>query len=867
MKFHIFVLFFITILSGNLITASAQVDSVIGQVTSSNTESFGSGISGDGRLIVFESAGNLATDNPQNSDGNREIFLFDYAQRRIFQITNTKSLLTDPTMAPTFNNVKVDITNYRPVISNDGKWIAFSSNATCAYPGNPAPTPPIPPIVSTTNPGNFDANLTPAASNPCITGTAPNQINNLVNDGNTEIWLYEVPAVAPVTDLSSGEEIPFTNLSGGNFTQVTNSLPSRLPVPGSTSAFPIIADDNHDPSIDDTGAAISFTSTRDLVTGGNPSPAANNDEIFFHIRGTTAIKQVTTTPRGTIGAPIYNANSTITNLSPTSWRIAFLSNADNPIVGMTGSNADKNEEIFYTDLDSGSNFIATKQVTTTSRTNLGDIVNIFTYGRRMSRDGRYITFDSYADLGNATPGANQPGFATFVYDTTLTTNAFRQILPRSDADSGAQGGDQQRYLGFTDYDANRLPATFVMQTRMNIKPDGTIPATASDGLNNIGARPSQLYSFPIPVATTAIFTRQTKLPTPQFFLASIQPVTSNSLKRMFFNLSNTEIGTGNTDLASEVYYFILPVADAPTAASLSFATGASRIPVSPSPVPTPSPTTTPTPSPTPTPTTTPSPTPTPTPQQPSAVQGVSAGMLAILDYSSGTNSPVIARTAVGSLDRRFTLPIELSGVTMTINGAACGLKSVGQRQIVFVVPPGLGGTDTGAVYPVVVNNNGTVFKGNITLVPTRPDIFTDLLVPGPGGRAQVFNATNRVLTREPFTTTTFKLRASRRVASVLRVYLTGVQNVSSLAITVRIGSVTIGADTTNTPPNTVLPTNTILVEPGVYTYDFRIPCNFANVPACTLNSAGDQPIVVTVTVNGIQYQSRLDDTAPRVFIL
>ena len=61
-------------------------------------------ISGNGRFVVFESKGNLATiapgqttASPNNADGNREIFLFDYAARRIFQITDTKSARVDAT--------------------------------------------------------------------------------------------------------------------------------------------------------------------------------------------------------------------------------------------------------------------------------------------------------------------------------------------------------------------------------------------------------------------------------------------------------------------------------------------------------------------------------------------------------------------------------------------------------------------------------------------------------------------------------------------------------------------------------------------------------------------------------------------------
>jgi hypothetical protein len=840
-KFHIFVFFaFIALISG-FTQVSAQANAAIGQVTSSVSDAFVNGISGDGRFVVFESSGNVATENPRNTDNNREIFLFDYAQRRIFQITDTKSLLTDPTMNPIFSNIKVDIFNTRPVISTDGRWIAFGSNATTSTPSMP----------NSTNPGSFDGN-----SFTTMSGTNP-----LTSDGNTEIWFYEIPPVTPV-DLSSGDEIPYVDLSTGTFTRVTNTLPSRLPVPGSTTNLPIIADDNRDLTINDNGNFIAFTSNRDLVpTVGNPFPSADNDEIFAFIRSTMTANfggtggtmvQVTQTPRGTIGNPIYNANAVI---SGNGLRIAFQSNANNPIVGMMGgTNSDNNEEIFFADIDAGGTIGNRKQVTATTRTNPGDVVNTFYYGRRMSRDGRFIAFDSFADLANEHSGTNQNGFATFVYDSTLTTNTFRRVCARSDADSGATGGDIARYPTFTDYDVSGVPQTLVMETRMNIKPDGTIPTNATEGLNNIAARPAQIYSFPLNIApANAIFTRISKFQSPSFFLGTIQPITTNTVKRMTFSLGDPEVGTGNDDASNEVYYLLLPTQINLSSASFNFSTGASRIPVSASPVPTPTPTATPTPTPTPSPS--PTPTATPTPQTPPAVQGVSPGMLAILDYDSGLSVPTVARTATGSIERRFTLPIELSGISMSINGAAVGLKTVSRRQIVFVVPPGLTASDAGTSYPVVINNNGTVFKGTIVVVPARPDLFTRPQVLGGGGRVNAFNVTNRVFTTEPFTITTFRLRGSRRVPSVIRLYLTGVNNIfptriNGAQISVRIGDITINGVLNSTPT---------LVEPGVYTVDFQLPP--------TLAGAGDRPIVVTVTVNGITYISRLDDTAPRISIL
>jgi uncharacterized protein (TIGR03437 family) len=838
-KFRFFLFFAILFLLGNLTNVSAQVDSVIGQVTSSASESFVGGLSGDGRFAVFESNGNVATENPRNTDGNREVFLFDYAQRRIFQITDTRSLLKDQTMPAIFSNTRVEILNIRPVISNDGRWIAFGSNATTSTPTTP----------NATNPGNFNANSFNVTTGDTTT-------NPLTSDGNTEMWLYQIPATPPA-DLSSGDELPFTDLNAGTFIRVTNTAASRLPVEGSTTALPIIADDNRDASLNDNGNVAAFISNRDLVpcpttpsaTCGNAFPSFDNPEVYAFVRLSSTLSQVTATPRGTILAPIYNVNPVV---SGNGMRVAFLGNGDNPIAGQTGgANTDRNDEVFYSNLDAnGVPTGARVQVTQTAAANVGEIVNIFSYGPRMSRDGRFIAFESFADLETAN-GANQNATAVFVYDantpvTTPATVPFRRIGPRANADSGA-AGDVLRFPTFTDYNANGTPATVLLASRLNIKPDGTIPSTASEGLNPDAARPTQIYSYQLSLpATTAIFTRLTKLPAGTF-IASVQPYPSNTQRRISFSMSQVEPGTGNFDLQTETFYLLTPVATATTPANLSFATGASAIPVTASPVPSPSPTATPTGTPTPTPSVT------PTPVTPPAVQGLSIGMLAIVNLDTGFIEPVTPKTGVGSISRSFPLPIELSGVTMTINGAACGLKMVSRRQIMFTVPLGVfPTTGTEVSRPVVINNNGTVIRGNVTIVFARPDIFRSDLAPAAGGRARLQNVVNRVLTTEPFNVTTVRIRGGVRVPTVLRLYATGIfiPNASAVSYSVRIGSTTI------TLPNTTL---AVQREPGVYTIDFTLPP--------TLRGAGDQPVVLTVTVGGQTFTSRLDDTAPRTSIL
>ncbi|HSK74396.1 MAG TPA: hypothetical protein VK892_22035, partial [Pyrinomonadaceae bacterium] len=85
----------------------------------------------------------------------------------------------------------------------------------------------------------------------------------------------------------------------------------------------------------------------------------------------------------------------------------------------------------------------------------------------------------------------------------------------------------------------------------------------------------------------------------------------------------------------------------------------------------------------------------------------------------------------------------------------------------------------------------------------------------------------------------------------LRLFLTGVHNVPASAVTIRIGSVQISG--------TQILTGAVEREPGVYSIDFTLPSG--------LNNAGDVPIIVTITVGTQTFTSRLDDTAPRLFIL
>lgn len=142
-------------------------------------------------------------------------------------------------------------------------------------------------------------------------------------------------------------------------------------------------------------------------------------------------------------------------------------------------------------------------------------------------------------------------------------------------------------------------------------------------------------------------------------------------------------------------------------------------------------------------------------------------------------------------------------------------------------------------------------KSWVTLVPSRPDIFSKDGNVGPGGRAKAFNVTNSIFTIEPFAIKTVKRRGDLLVPSVIRLYMTGVEGMTTAVMTMRLREAAVVGSNIRANP--------VMVEPGIYVVDFDMPSQ--------LLRAGDVPIVVTVTINGVNFESRLDDTSVKLALL
>ena len=254
---------------------------------------------------------------------------------------------------------------------------------------------------------------------------------------------------------------------------------------------------------------------------------------------------------------------------------------------------------------------------------------------------------------------------------------------------------------------------------------------------------------------------------------------------------------------------------------------------------------------TPVPSPSPSPTPTPSPV-PGAPFGLAPGELSIV-RSTVALAPSDASASGGSETLRSpALPVELNGVSLSVNGAAAGLYFVGNasRQINFVMPIGLS-TGVGTVAVNVLNtgaNTDTLLRGLVQIVPAQPDIFTT--TNDAGGRAVAFNITNPTArTTEPFSVTSSD--GTNTVATRIELSVTGVRFVQRSEINITVGTTAIAGDQIiSVQPNPEMP--------GFDLITFTLPASLAG--------AGDVPIQVTFTRGTFSAVSRPADTAPRITI-
>jgi len=200
------------------------------------------------------------------------------------------------------------------------------------------------------------------------------------------------------------------------------------------------------------------------------------------------------------------------------------------------------------------------------------------------------------------------------------------------------------------------------------------------------------------------------------------------------------------------------------------------------------------------------------------------------------------------------LPVELNGVSVSIQGIAAGLYFVGDSPaggINFVVPIGF----TTGVATVVVNNRGTVYRGFLQIVGSQPDINTS--TDGPGGTVETCNVTNPLapVCVGPFQVTTPPAPSATPVPTRLEIYATGVR--FALPAETKVSFVN-GTTTIDVVPDSVRPNTHML---GLDVITVTLPATLAGAAPI------DYKVIVTVTKTAGITGSRPVATAPQITII
>lgn len=677
------------------------------------------------------------------------------------------------------------------------------------------------------DPANFDGTDSPA----------------LVADGNQEIWIYQLPEIDDNLDLTSGDEIPFSaavDLTLGTFRQVTNTTPSTPIRPG--VFLPDVVDDNREATISDDGNTIAFISNRDLVPAvGNTD---GNAELFLcrttsgFAAGSNTFTQGTNTQDLFINPRTFQRKQQNPSLSGNASVVAFLSTAD-----LAGNNNDENghgnEEVYVADFNGTavSNF---RQLTKTKEVSgvANATVNVLSPGRRLSRDGAYVAYESRANDPTANNTTNAFFLAVFV--SKVSDGSFKMVGKRAPEGCDTCFGDVLHFPTFTDYDSSLAPHSLVLASVLNFKPDGTLLGDDdAAGLNPapVGFRANQIFVTQVPVTDTNTFARLTRDPVVAQ-VPGIRPLTSNTLRRMVFNLPGVELGAGNPDGSTEVFLLLTPPGPTESAPVLSFFTGASNMgPFSSA-----------------NPSASPSPTPTPTPS-PGDPLGLSPGELSTVRSTVGLANSDKVGIGGPETTRIPVLPVELNGVSVSVGGIAAGLYFVGDSPsegISFVVPIGL----SPGVRTVVVNNQGTtVYRGFLNIVGSQPDVHTT--TDGPDGEVEACNVSNplAVVCLGPYKVTSPFDLSGTLAPTRLQINATGVR--FALIAETKVSFIN-GTTTIDVTPDLVQPNTNML---GLDVITVTLPATLAGMAPI------DYKVVVTVTKGTVVTTSRPVATAPQITII
>jgi Tol biopolymer transport system component len=281
-----------------------------------NQDCFTPSISADGRFVAFNSsASNLV---PGDTNNENDIFVRDL-------LTNTTTRVSVSGAGNQGNR-----RSSSPSISADGRFVAFSSEASNLVPGD-------------TN-NNEDifvrdllTNTTTRVSVSSIGNQAfgPSRDSYISGDGRFVAFSSEASNLVP-GDTNGNRDIFVRDLSTNTTTRVSVDSAGN---PGNGQSYA--------PSISSDGRFVAFSSISNLV----PGDTNNRDDIFVRDLSSNTTTRVSVSGAGNQG----NGGSFSPSISADGPRVVFLSGADNLVPGDTNNRSD----IFVADIGNTSGVINT----------------------------------------------------------------------------------------------------------------------------------------------------------------------------------------------------------------------------------------------------------------------------------------------------------------------------------------------------------------------------------------------------------------------------------------------------------------------------------------------------------------------------
>ena len=352
-----------------------------------NTDSYNPSISADGRFVAFDSdASNIV---PGDTNSNRDIFVRD-------RLTNTTTRVSLDSAGNQANDA-----SDRVSISADGRFVAFTSDASNIVPGD-------------TN-GDPDIFVRDTLTNT----TTRVSVNSAGNQGNVRS-LFNAPSISAdgrfVAFESRASNIVPGDTNDGLDIFVRDRLTNTTTRVSLDSAGNQGNSSSESPSISADGRFVAFTSGASNIVPGDTN---SRRDIFVRDTLTNTTTRVSVDSAGNQ----RNIDSYSPSISADGRFVAFTSGASNFDLGTDTS------DIFVRDRLTNT----TTNVSVDSAGNRGDGDS-----PSISADGRFVAFES--NSSNLVPGDNNNSNDIFVVETSSTPKVINGI-PGNDNLTGTTGND------------------------------------------------------------------------------------------------------------------------------------------------------------------------------------------------------------------------------------------------------------------------------------------------------------------------------------------------------------------------------------------------------------------------------------------